>query len=101
MPGSGSDLLTNFSHDCAIDSSGIHLRGVNAWAVEPWMVSRIALYWLSQDRRRLKRINQLIQACLRHAFVGIGSSQSHHPLKLGEGRIGAGQNEVVSHGLGR
>lgn len=29
------------------------------------------------------------------------SSQRHHPLELGEGRIGAGKNEVVSHGLGR
>jgi hypothetical protein len=39
-----------------------------------------------QNRRKLKRINQLIQACLRDAFVGIGSSQHHHPLELGEGR---------------
>jgi len=28
----------SFSHDCAIDESDIHLRGVNAWAVDPWAV---------------------------------------------------------------
>ena len=28
----------SFSHDCAIDSSGIYLLGVNSWAVVPWMV---------------------------------------------------------------
>jgi len=31
-------FLHSFSHDCAINSSGIHLRGVNLWAVVPWMV---------------------------------------------------------------
>lgn len=33
------------------------------------------LYWQGQDRRRMKRINQLIQACLRGAFVGIGKPE--------------------------
>ena len=28
----------SFSHDCAIDSSGIHLRGVNVWAVQQRIV---------------------------------------------------------------
>ena len=30
-----------------------------------------------QDRRPMKRINQLIQACLRDAFVGIGKPEPH------------------------
>ena len=32
-------------------------------------------YWQGQDRRQLKRINQLIQACLRDEFVGIGKPE--------------------------
>ena len=28
----------SFSHDCAMDSSGIHLRRAIAWAIETWMV---------------------------------------------------------------
>ena len=33
------------------------------------------LSWQGLDRRQLKRINQLIQACLRDAFVGIGKPE--------------------------
>jgi toxin YoeB len=33
------------------------------------------LYAQRQDRRQLKRINQLIQACLRDGFVGIGKPE--------------------------
>ncbi|MEY3462820.1 MAG: toxin of the YoeB-YefM toxin-antitoxin system [Cyanobacteriota bacterium] len=35
------------------------------------------LYWQGQDRRPMKRFNQLIQACLRDAFVGIGKPKPH------------------------
>jgi toxin YoeB len=33
------------------------------------------LHWQSQDRRQLRRINQLIQACLRDPFDGIGKPE--------------------------
>jgi toxin YoeB len=36
------------------------------------------LYWQSQDRRTLDRINQLIRDCLRDPFRGIGKPE---PLK--------------------
>ncbi|MFM9100304.1 MAG: type II toxin-antitoxin system YoeB family toxin [Cyanobium sp.] len=42
-----------------------------AWTPAAWEDS---LDWQGQDPRQLKRINQLIQACLRDAFGGIGSS---------------------------
>ena len=32
-------------------------------------------YWQGQDRKQLRRINQLIQACLRDPFVGIGKPE--------------------------
>ncbi|MDP2195452.1 MAG: Txe/YoeB family addiction module toxin [Rhodocyclaceae bacterium] len=35
-------------------------------------------YWLGQDRKTLRRINNLIQDCLREAFDGIGKPE---PLK--------------------
>ena len=35
-------------------------------------------YWQEQDRKTLKRINNLIQACLREPFDGIGKPE---PLK--------------------
>ena len=46
-----------------------------AWTPAAW---EDYLYWQGQDRRQLKRINQLIQACLRDAFMGIGKPE---PLK--------------------
>ena len=33
------------------------------------------LYWQGQDRKTLRRINQLIQACLRNPFAGIGKPE--------------------------
>jgi toxin YoeB len=33
------------------------------------------LQWQNQDRRQLRRINQLIQACLRSPFEGIGKPE--------------------------
>jgi toxin YoeB len=33
------------------------------------------LHWQNQDRRQLRRINQLIQACLRDPFAGIGKPE--------------------------
>ena len=35
-------------------------------------------YWQGQDRKTLKRINSLIQECLRQPFEGIGKPE---PLK--------------------
>ena len=32
-------------------------------------------YWQEQDRKTLKRINTLIQNCLREPFVGIGKPE--------------------------
>lgn len=34
------------------------------------------LYWQGQDRKTLRRINQLIQACLRNPFMGIGKPEA-------------------------
>lgn len=36
------------------------------------------LYWQTQDKKTLKRINQLIKECLRTPFEGIGKPE---PLK--------------------
>ncbi|MCP9915124.1 Txe/YoeB family addiction module toxin [Cyanobium sp. ATX 6F1] len=33
------------------------------------------LYWQGQDRQQLRRINQLIQACLRDPCAGIGKPE--------------------------
>jgi Txe/YoeB family toxin of toxin-antitoxin system len=33
------------------------------------------LYWQGQECKQLRRINQLIQACLRDPFVGIGKPE--------------------------
>jgi len=46
-----------------------------AWTSAAW---EDYLYWQGQDRRQLKRINQLIQACLRDAFVGILVCRYHY-----------------------
>jgi hypothetical protein len=43
-----------------------------AWTPAAW---DDYLSWQGQDSRQLKRINQLIQACLRDAFVGIGKPE--------------------------
>lgn len=34
------------------------------------------LYWQTQDKKTLKRINRLIQACQREPFSGIGKPEA-------------------------
>jgi len=34
------------------------------------------VYWQGQDRKQLRRINQLIQACMRDPFAGIGKPEA-------------------------
>ncbi len=46
-----------------------------AWTGEAW---HDYVFWQSQDRKTLKRINKLIQAVRRDPFVGIGKPE---PLK--------------------
>ncbi|MCD6271519.1 MAG: Txe/YoeB family addiction module toxin [Deltaproteobacteria bacterium] len=43
-----------------------------AWTDEAWQGY---LYWQSQDRKTLKRINQLIEDMQREPFVGIGKPE--------------------------
>jgi toxin YoeB len=43
-----------------------------AWTDEAW---ESYLYWQTQDRKTLKRINQLIAATLREPFEGIGKPE--------------------------
>jgi toxin YoeB len=43
-----------------------------AWTDEAW---QSYLYWQGQDRKTLKRINQLIAATLREPFEGIGKPE--------------------------
>lgn len=43
-----------------------------AWTPAAW---EDYLHWQIQDRRQLRRINQLIQACLRDPFAGIGKPE--------------------------
>jgi toxin YoeB len=43
-----------------------------AWTAAAWDDT---LHWQSQDRSQLRRINQLIQACLRDPFAGIGKPE--------------------------
>lgn len=45
------------------------------WTLAAW---EDYLYWQGQDRKTLKRINNLIQDCLREPFDGIGKPE---PLK--------------------
>ncbi len=44
-----------------------------AWTVEGW---KDYLYWLTQDKETLKRINKLIEATLRDPFEGIGKPEA-------------------------
>ncbi len=46
-----------------------------AWTDEAW---KDYLYWQSQDRKTLNRINKLIEDTKRHPFEGIGKPE---PLK--------------------
>lgn len=43
-----------------------------AWTPAAWEDD---LYWQGQDRKQLRRINQLIQACLREPFTGVGKPE--------------------------
>lgn len=43
-----------------------------AWTPAAW---DDYLYWQGQERKQLRRINQLIQACLRDPFVDIGKPE--------------------------
>lgn len=46
------------------------------WDVDAW---DDYMYWHTQDKKTLKRINSLIKDILRHPFEGIGKPE---PLKL-------------------
>ncbi|WP_227430351.1 Txe/YoeB family addiction module toxin [Psychrobacter sp. I-STPA6b] len=46
-----------------------------AWTDEAW---KDYIYWQTQDKKTLKRINKLITDCKRSPFVGIGKPE---PLK--------------------
>jgi len=46
-----------------------------SWTGEAW---ESYLYWQTQDKRTLKRINKLIKETLREPFTGIGKPE---PLK--------------------
>jgi len=43
------------------------------WTAEAW---KDYLYWQTQDRKTLKRINKLIDATLRDPFGGIGKPEA-------------------------
>lgn len=43
-----------------------------AWGGKAW---KDYLYWQSQDKKTLKRINKLIQDTLSHPFEGIGKPE--------------------------
>jgi toxin YoeB len=45
------------------------------WTGEAW---KDYLFWQSQDKKTLKRINKLIEVCKRQPFEGIGKPE---PLK--------------------
>jgi toxin YoeB len=44
-----------------------------AWTIAAW---ETYLYWQTQDRKTLKRINNLIEATLREPFEGIGKPEA-------------------------
>lgn len=43
------------------------------WTAEAW---KDYLYWQTQDKKTLKRINKLIEATLRETFEGIGKPEA-------------------------
>ena len=47
-------------------------RGL-AWTAEAWSDY---VYWQTQDRKTLKRINRLVEATLREPFSGIGKPEA-------------------------
>ena len=42
------------------------------WTIAAW---DDYVWWQGQDKKTLRRINQLIQECLRHPFEGIGKPE--------------------------
>ncbi len=44
-----------------------------AWTSEAW---KDYLYWQTQDKKTLRRINKLIEATLRDPFEGIGKPEA-------------------------
>ena len=44
-----------------------------SWSLAAWEDYR---YWQGQDRKTLKRLNRLIEECLREPFAGIGKPES-------------------------
>jgi toxin YoeB len=44
-----------------------------SWTLAAWEDYQ---YWQEQDRKRLKRLNRLIEDCLREPFAGIGKPES-------------------------
>ncbi len=50
-------------------------KRILAWTDEAW---NSYIYWQTQDKKTLKRINKLIEASLRNPFKGIGKPE---PLK--------------------
>lgn len=47
----------------------LHLQ----WDIDAW---EDYLYWQTEDKKTLKRINQLLQDILRHPFEGIGNPEA-------------------------
>ena len=43
-----------------------------AWTVEAW---KDYIYWQTQDKKTLKRINKLINGTMKHTFAGIGKPE--------------------------
>ncbi|HKK00156.1 MAG TPA: Txe/YoeB family addiction module toxin [Desulfotignum sp.] len=43
-----------------------------AWTVEAW---KDYIYWQTQDKKTLKRINKLINGTMKHPFAGIGKPE--------------------------
>jgi toxin YoeB len=48
-------------------------RRLLSWTNEAW---KSYLYWQTQDKKTLKRINKLIEATLRDPFDGIGKPEA-------------------------
>lgn len=44
-----------------------------AWTASAW---QDYLYWQTQDRKTLTRINRLVQACLRDPHAGLGKPEA-------------------------
>lgn len=53
-------------------SNHVSLRML-AWTTEGW---KSYVYWQTQDKKTLKRINKLLDAILRNPFEGIGKPEA-------------------------